>query len=124
VDIVILPHSLARLHSRKDVISRPVEDVAETQVALAWLTARTTEDVEEFVGIVRGRTSASSRAAAAETDAPVKKVKKTDKAKAAAKAARAEAQKAKPAQPRKTQSAPGRTRSTASPKKGKRRGSR
>jgi DNA-binding transcriptional LysR family regulator len=123
VGILILPHSLARLHGRKDVVSRPVEDVAETEVALAWLKARTTEEVEEFVGIVRGRTAASSRAAAAaSSDEPVKKVKKTDKAKAAAKAARAEAQKAKPAQAKKTPGGPGRTRSTAIPKKGKRRG--
>lgn len=123
VGIVILPHSLARLHSRKDVISRPVEDAAETEIALAWVKARTTPDVEEFVGIVRGRTSASSRAASsAATDEPVKKPKKTDKAKAAAKAARAEAQKAKPAQAKKTPGGPGRTRSTAIPKKGKRRG--
>lgn len=123
VGIVILPHSLARLHGRKDVVSRPVEDVAETEVALAWLKAGTTEDIEEFVGIVRGRTSASSRAAAAAPDdQPVKKAKKTDKAKAAAKAARAEAQKAKPAQAKKTPGGPGRTRSTATLKKGKRRG--
>jgi DNA-binding transcriptional LysR family regulator len=123
VGILILPHSLARLHGRKDVISRPVEDVAETEVALAWLASHTTEEVEEFVGIVRGRTAASSRAASAPASGePGKKAKKTDKAKAAAKAARAESQKTKPAQPRKAQSAPGRTRSTATEKKGKRRG--
>ncbi|MDY7557744.1 LysR family substrate-binding domain-containing protein [Cryobacterium sp. 10C3] len=61
VGIVIVPHSIARLHSRKDLVSRPVEDVAESQVSLAWLAAETTEDIEEFIGIVRGRTKASSR---------------------------------------------------------------
>lgn len=123
VGILVLPHSLARLHGRKDVVSRPVEDVAETEVALAWLTAHTTDEVQEFIGIVRGRTAASSRATSAPAaDTTAKKPKKTDKAKAAAKAARAEAQKAKPAQAKKTPGGPGRTRSTAILKKGKRRG--
>ncbi len=121
VGILILPHSLARLHNRKDVVSRPVEDVAETEVALAWPTAHTTEEVEEFIGIVRGRTAASSRASSVAPDETVKKAKRTDKAKAAAKAARAEAQKTS-GQPKKKANAPGRTRSTAAPKKGKRRG--
>ena len=35
--IVILPMSVARLHHRKDVVSRPVVDLAPTSVALAWL---------------------------------------------------------------------------------------
>ncbi|WP_166789773.1 LysR family substrate-binding domain-containing protein [Cryobacterium fucosi] len=125
VGILIVPHSIARLHSRKDVVSRPVEDVAESQVSLAWLTSETTEDVEEFIGIVRGRTKDSSRIDSLPAGSErVKKEKKTDKAKAAAKAVRVAAAKAKPAVSRKTQSAPGRTRPTASPKKGKRRGSR
>jgi DNA-binding transcriptional LysR family regulator len=64
VGILILPHSIARLQSRKDLVSRPVTDAPQTQVALAWradpddgLGAR----IEEFVGIVRGRTARSSR---------------------------------------------------------------
>jgi len=57
-----LPHSLARLHARKDVVAVPVSDAPETDIALVWLAAETTEQVEEFVGIVRGRTAASSRA--------------------------------------------------------------
>ncbi|WP_166804568.1 LysR family substrate-binding domain-containing protein [Cryobacterium algoritolerans] len=125
VGILIVPHSIARLHGRKDVVSRPVEDVAESQVSLAWLASETTEDVEEFIGIVRGRTRDSSRIDSLPAGAErVKKEKKTDKAKAAAKAVRVAAAKAKPAVSRKTQSAPGRTRPTASPKKDKRRGSR
>lgn len=123
VGILIVPHSIARLHSRKDVVSRPVEDVAESQVSLAWLASETTEDVEEFIGIVRGRTKDSSRIDSLPAER-VKKEKKTDKAKAAAKAVRVAAAKAKPAVSRKAQTAPGRTRPTASPKKGKRRGSR
>ena len=60
--IVILPQSIARLYARKDVVSRPVTDAVGTSIAIAWLEERTTAQVEEFVGIVRGRTAASSRA--------------------------------------------------------------
>lgn len=62
VGIVILPQSIARLHNRKDVVARPISDAPATEIAIAWLAAGTTADVEEFVGIVRGRTSRSSRA--------------------------------------------------------------
>lgn len=57
-----LPHSLARLHARKDVVALPVTDAPETDIAIVWLTDATTPEIEEFVGIVRGRTAASSRA--------------------------------------------------------------
>ena len=61
VGVVIVPQSIARLHARKDVAAVPVTDAAETRIAIAWLMAQTTERVEEFVGIVRGRTAQSSR---------------------------------------------------------------
>lgn len=59
--VVVVPMSLARLHHRKDVTSRPVTDGPQSEVGLAWL--RTSEDprIETFVGIVRGRTANSSR---------------------------------------------------------------
>jgi DNA-binding transcriptional LysR family regulator len=57
-----LPHSLARLHARKDVVAIPIEGATETEIALCWRQDQTTDLVEEFVGIVRGRTEASSRA--------------------------------------------------------------
>ena len=60
--IVILPQSIARLHARKDVIARLIADDVGTSIAIAWLEENTTPQVEEFVGIVRGRTAASSRA--------------------------------------------------------------
>lgn len=63
VGIVILPQSIARLHNRKDVVARPIGDAPPTEIAIAWLAAESTTDVEEFVGIVRGRTARSSRAA-------------------------------------------------------------
>ena len=56
-----LPHSLARLHARKDVAAIPITDAPETDIAIAWLADRTTPEIEEFVGIVRGRTADSSR---------------------------------------------------------------
>ena len=125
VGILIVPHSIARLYGRKDVVSRPVEDVAESQVSLAWLSSETTEDVEEFIGIVRGRTKDSSRVDSLPAGTEkVKKEKKTDKAKAAAKAVRVAAAKSKPAVAKKATSAPGRTRNTPSPRAGKRRGGR
>jgi DNA-binding transcriptional LysR family regulator len=57
-----LPHSLARLHARKDVVAVPIDGAAETEIAIVWPRDQTTGPVEEFVGIVRGRTEASSRA--------------------------------------------------------------
>ncbi|WP_187250284.1 LysR family substrate-binding domain-containing protein [Microbacterium sp. 4-7] len=59
--IVIVPMSLARLHHRKDVGHRPLADGPTSTVALAWRRDHTTPDVETFIGIVRGRTSNSSR---------------------------------------------------------------
>ncbi|MVU79041.1 LysR family transcriptional regulator [Nocardia sp. ET3-3] len=57
----IVPHSIARLHHRKDLVYRTVTDVPETEIALAWPAAKTTELAEEFVGVVRGRSQRSSR---------------------------------------------------------------
>ncbi len=61
--IVILPQSVARLAARKDVVARPVIDAPATRIALVWRAEATTPQVEEFVGIVRGRTANSSRSA-------------------------------------------------------------
>jgi DNA-binding transcriptional LysR family regulator len=59
---VILPHSIARMTARKDVVAISISDAPETEIALVWVADATTADIEEFVGIVRGRTAASSRA--------------------------------------------------------------
>ena len=61
VGVAIMPQSVARLHGRKDVIARLLSDEPTTRIALAWLEDGTTELVEEFIGIVRGRTANSSR---------------------------------------------------------------
>jgi len=61
VAIVLVPMSLARLHHRKDVTFRPLAEAPASAVALAWPAEGATELVDTFVGIVRGRTSNSSR---------------------------------------------------------------
>ncbi|AEG45187.1 LysR family transcriptional regulator substrate-binding protein [Isoptericola variabilis] len=59
--VTIVPMSLARLHHRKDVTYRVLDGGPTAPVGLAWVTDRTTDLVEEMVGIVRGRTANSSR---------------------------------------------------------------
>ena len=61
VGALVVPHALARQHSRKDVVSRDVTDADETWIAVAWRGDEETADIEEFVGIVRGRSVNSSR---------------------------------------------------------------
>lgn len=83
VGIVIVPQSVARLYGRKDVVARPVTDVAETRIGLAWLADETTPDIDDFVGVVRGRTARSSRAPQEEPEkAPPKERKPQQKPKA------------------------------------------
>jgi DNA-binding transcriptional LysR family regulator len=59
--IVIVPMSLARLHSRRDVVHVPVTGVPASSVGLAWLADADDERIETFIGVVRGRTTNSSR---------------------------------------------------------------
>jgi DNA-binding transcriptional LysR family regulator len=61
VGVAVVPQSLARLHHRKDVTYRRLDDAPTAPVALAWVADRDDELVEEMVGIVRGRTVNSSR---------------------------------------------------------------
>lgn len=61
VGVLVVPQSLARLHHRRDVTYRPVTDAPTSTVALAWVTDRHDDRVEELIGIVRGRTANSSR---------------------------------------------------------------
>ncbi|MGI5218879.1 LysR family transcriptional regulator [Nocardia sp. CA-290969] len=61
VGVAIVPHSIARLHHRRDLVYRTVTDTDDTEIALAWPAARTTGSVEEFIGVVRGRSENSSR---------------------------------------------------------------
>lgn len=57
----IMPHSLARLHHRKDLVYRTVTDLPPTEIALAWPIDQDNPAVEDFIGVVRGRTARSTR---------------------------------------------------------------
>ncbi|MEV4891893.1 LysR family substrate-binding domain-containing protein [Nonomuraea sp. NPDC055795] len=59
--ILLVPQSLARLHHRKDLTYRPVPDAPQSQIGLAWLKDATTDLMDDFIGIVRGRTVNSTR---------------------------------------------------------------
>ena len=59
--LLVVPQSLARLHHRRDLVHRPLTDAPQSTVALAWPNAENTELMEEFIGIVRGRTLNSTR---------------------------------------------------------------
>ncbi|GAB3615874.1 LysR substrate-binding domain-containing protein [Okibacterium endophyticum] len=65
-----LPMSLARLHHRRDVEYRVVTDRPETTIALAWRADDESPLIEEWIGVVRGRTPRSSRGTAPEASAP------------------------------------------------------
>lgn len=74
--VAVLPQSLARLHARKDTVTRFVDGETATVIGLAWpridptlsdaeqplaLAAQADPMVEEFIGVVRGRRAGSSR---------------------------------------------------------------
>jgi DNA-binding transcriptional LysR family regulator len=59
--LLVVPQSLARLHHRKDLTFRPLTDAPESRIALSWLEDETTDLMEQFIGIVRGRTVNSTR---------------------------------------------------------------
>ncbi|MEV0697122.1 LysR substrate-binding domain-containing protein [Saccharopolyspora sp. NPDC050389] len=61
VGVLVVPQSLARLHHRRDLTYRPLADVPQSRVALSWLEDETTDLMEQFIGIVRGRTVNSTR---------------------------------------------------------------
>ncbi|WP_078658011.1 LysR family transcriptional regulator substrate-binding protein [Streptomyces rimosus] len=61
IGLLVVPQSLARLYHRKDLKYRTLTDAPQSQVALAWPEERTTDQVEDFIGIVRGRTVNSTR---------------------------------------------------------------
>ena len=58
---LIVPESLARLYHRRDLTYRPIADAPRCAVALAFRKGQQSPLIEDFVGIVRGRTPGSSR---------------------------------------------------------------
>jgi DNA-binding transcriptional LysR family regulator len=62
IGLLVVPQSLARLHHRKDLTYRPLTDAPQSRVALSWPDDEETSDLmEEFIGVVRGRTVNSRR---------------------------------------------------------------
>ena len=84
--ITVVPMSVARLYHRKDVAAVPVTDRPETQVAVAWRKDAGDPRIEEFIGVVRGRTSRSSRGSADDEPRPRLKAAQKTAAKAARRA--------------------------------------
>src|SRR6478736_2133767 len=68
--VVVVPMSVARLHHRKDVVHRPVTGVAPSRVGLAWRADDEDPRIEEFIGIVRGRTERSTRGGPSDAASP------------------------------------------------------
>jgi len=91
---VIVPMSVARLHHRKDVVARSVTDEPQTRIGLAWRADNEDPRLEQFIGVVRGRTERSSRV---EPTPPV--VRKPAPAKKAPPRKAAPAKKAAPKRP-------------------------
>ena len=73
--LVILPMSVARHFNVKDTVARKLTGAPATEIALAWPSDATDEVIEEFIGIVRGRTAASSRQPSAQQEKPKKEPK-------------------------------------------------
>ena len=59
--VLLVPMSVARSASRRDLVHRPVTDAEPTSISLAWRTDNEHPLIDEFIGIVRGRTANSSR---------------------------------------------------------------
>jgi DNA-binding transcriptional LysR family regulator len=92
--IARMPQSVFRATGRRDVVARPITDAPTTRIALVWLRDEGGPLVDEFIGVVRGRTANSSRSdAATPTPEPAKPAK-------GARAARPGAAKATPRQDR------------------------
>ncbi|MFF2052404.1 LysR substrate-binding domain-containing protein [Leifsonia sp. NPDC058194] len=79
--VALWPASVAKSLRRKDVVAVRLEDGDESRIALTWPREGQHPLVDEFIGIVRGRTAHSSRnadvaeqqAAAAKQGAPAKR---------------------------------------------------
>jgi hypothetical protein len=69
---VVVPMSVARVHHRKDVVHRPVTGVDGSRIGLAWRVDDDDPRIEDFIGVVRGRTERSSRGRAQENATPTR----------------------------------------------------
>ncbi len=68
--VATMPQAVLRATGRRDVVGRPITDAEPTRIGLVWLRTAGGPLVDEFVGIVRGRTSNSSRGPATAAEEP------------------------------------------------------
>lgn len=64
VGVAVAPLPLLKALSKKQVVPLPLDSVGDegaTEIALVWLKSRDADDVQDFVGIIKGRTPRSSR---------------------------------------------------------------
>mgnify|MGYP001598454584 FL=1 len=61
IAVLRVPMSVARTGSRRDLTYRPVTDAEGTTIGLAWRIDDQHPLIDEFIGVVRGRTVNSSR---------------------------------------------------------------
>lgn len=59
--LLMLPNSVARALSRKDVVIRTLTDHPGFTVSLVWLREKDSPEIQEFIGIARGRKQSSGR---------------------------------------------------------------
>ena len=59
--VLRVPMSVARSGQRRDMVHLVVTDAEPTSIVLAWLRDNDAQLLEEFIGVVRGRTVNSSR---------------------------------------------------------------
>ncbi|MFB9740002.1 LysR family substrate-binding domain-containing protein [Pseudonocardia sulfidoxydans] len=79
VGLLVVPQSLARLHHRRDLTYRPLVDAPGSDVVLTWPDAENTELMEEFIGIVRGRTANTTRTPAPKAEPAKRDTRPTKK---------------------------------------------
>lgn len=63
--VLVVPMSIARGASRRDLTYRPIVDADPSPVGLAWRVDNENPLIDDFVGVVRGRTANSSRGTSA-----------------------------------------------------------
>ncbi|MEU4152926.1 LysR family substrate-binding domain-containing protein [Streptomyces sp. NPDC026659] len=78
VGLLVVPQSLARLYHRKDLTYRTLTDGPQSSIALSWPEEATTDLVEDFIGIVRGRTVNSTRGRSTATEQPKQERKRPE----------------------------------------------
>src|SRR5206468_584131 len=77
--IARMPQSVFRATGRRDLVAREVTDAEPTRVGLVWRNSSSGPLIDEFIGIVRGRTANSSRGDAGADPEPEQRAKKPER---------------------------------------------